>query len=218
LTNKSIALRLRGTARFNAAVESKDESVKNTGLEAAKKDWQASSVASTKAIELLRAVKPSADPAAAAAAKSDLYPVLVARAEAMRLLVRLDPTRVAEAETAFLEYLAVETNSAKMAKAERDLAQMLFDGNEFNRARLVYDKVLTRTPDDLNALKIMGMILYQLGTSYETDGKMDEAQESYQQAANYFKRFVDLAPAGPDKNDVEGLLDLLKEERNIEAE
>ena len=54
LTNKSVALRLRGVDRFNAAVQSEDEAAKTSGIEAAKADFKASAEAASQAVDSSR--------------------------------------------------------------------------------------------------------------------------------------------------------------------
>src|ERR687884_494212 len=51
LTNKSVALRARAVERYNAAITSKDDAAKTSGLEAAKKDFKDAADAATKAVE-----------------------------------------------------------------------------------------------------------------------------------------------------------------------
>ena len=218
MTNKSVALTRRGTARFNAALASKVDGEKHAGLQAAKKDWQAASLASAKAVALLRAMTEPTDPAAANSAKANLYFSLLARADAMRLLARVDQTTVAEGETAYREYLAVETDAAKRSKAEHGLAQMLFDANAYDKARLVYEKILTQTPDDADVLKNMGLICYELGSLKQAEGEEDEARDNYQLAANYLQQYVDKAPAGPMKSDAQDILKAMKEQQNVQPE
>ena len=77
----------------------------------------------------------------------------MARAEAMRLFVtKVDQSKADEGVTAYQEYIAVETDPVKKAKAEHDLAQMLFDANVFDRALAEYQKILEANPDDLDAV------------------------------------------------------------------
>ena len=58
LTNKSVALRLRGVERFNAAVNSTDPAAKTSGMEVAKADFKASAEASSLAVDKLKKLHP----------------------------------------------------------------------------------------------------------------------------------------------------------------
>ena len=209
LTNKTVALNARAVEKYNAGVKSNDEAAK----EAAKKDWQAASEAGAKAVALLKAAATPADAAAAANAKTSLYYALLARADSTRLyVVKVDQSKVDQGVTAFQEYIAVETDPVKKAKAENDLAQMLFDANAFDRALAAYQKILEANPDDLNALLRSGQSLFNIG-AINTD------KTKYQEAANYLAKFVDKAPdTDPFKADAKAILEALKDQENVKPE
>lgn len=219
LTNKTMALNSRAVDRYNAAVKATDEAAKNAGMEAAKKDWTAASESGAKAVAMLKAVPTATDAAEANSAKVNLYFALMARAEATRLfVVKVDQTKADLGIAAYKEYMAAETDAAKKAKAEHDMAQMLFDANAYEQAKPAYENILAQTPDDVDALKNIGLILYNLGFVKEADGKKEEAKASYQEAANYLQRYVDKAPDGQLKSDAEAILKNMKENQNVQAE
>jgi tetratricopeptide (TPR) repeat protein len=209
LTNKTVALNARAVEKYNAGVKSSDEAAK----EAAKKDWQAASESGAKAVALLKAAATPADAAAAASAKTSLYYALLARADSTRLfVVKVDQSKVDQGVTAYQEYIAAETDPAKKAKAENDLAQMLFDANAFDRALAAYQKILETNPDDLNALLRSGQSLFNIG-AINTD------KTKYQEAANYLAKFVEKAPdTDPYKADAKAILDTLKDQANVKPE
>lgn len=209
LTNKTMALNARAVEKYNAGVKSNDEAAK----EAAKKDWQAASESGAKAVALLKAAAAPADATAAANAKANLYFALLARADSTRLFVtKVDQSKVDLGVTAFQEYIAAETDPVKKAKAENDLAQMLFDANAFDRALAAYQKILETNPDDLNALLRSGQSLFNIG-AINTD------KTKYQEAANYLAKFVDKAPdENPFKADAKAILDALKDQENVKPE
>jgi tetratricopeptide (TPR) repeat protein len=213
LTNKSMALNARAVEKHNNAVKATDDAARTAGMEAAKKDWQAASEASSKAVAILKAVAAPADATAAASAKSNLYYALLARAEAMRLFVtKVDQSKVDLGVTAYQEYIAAEADPVKKSKAEHDLAQMLFDANVFDRALVAYQKILETSPDDLNALLRAGQSLFNIG-AINTD------KAKYQEAANYLARFVDKAPdTDPFKADAKAILEALKDQENVKPE
>ncbi len=220
LTNKSVALRLRGVDRFNAAVQSADAAAKTAGMEAAKADFKASADAANQAVELLKKVTTPTDPAALKQAETNKYFALNARAESMRLFTtKVDSSKADAAITAFQEYIAVEPDAAKKTKAQYDLAQMLFDAGAYDKAKVEYEKILAEKPEDAEALSNMGLILFNFGALKEGEGKKDEAKAMYQQAANYLQQFVDKAPdAHKFKADAKAVLEALKSQQNVQAE
>ena len=115
-------------------------------------------------------------------------------------------------------FRSVETDPVKKSKAEHDLALMLFDANAYEKAKPFYEKILLENQDDQDALKNLGLILYNLGFIKEADGKKDEAKASYQEAANFLQRFVDKAPDGQVKTETQDILKNMKENQNVQAE
>jgi tetratricopeptide (TPR) repeat protein len=214
LTNKTMALNARGVDEFNAAVKAPDDAAKNSGMEAAKRDWKAASESGSKAVAMLKASPTPADAAAANAAKLNLYFALQARADATRLfVVKVDPTRAAEGVTAYEEYIAAEADPVKKVKAQNSLAQMLFDANAFDQALVQYQKILEANPDDLNALLRSGQSLFNIGALNNGD------KLKYQEAANYLAKYVEKAPdTDPYKADAKAILDTLKDQANVKPE
>jgi tetratricopeptide (TPR) repeat protein len=213
LTNKTLALNARGVEKYNAGIQAKDDAAKTAGIEAAKKDWQAASESGTKAVAMLKAMPAPADQAAANATKLNLYYALMARADATRLfVVKVDPSKAEAGVTAYQEYIAAETDPVKKAKAEHDLAQMLFDANVFDQALVQYQKILEANPDDLNALLRSGQILFNIGA-------INSDKTKYQEAANFLAKFVEKAPdTDPLKADAKAILDTLKDQANVKPE
>lgn len=214
LTNKSKALTARGVDTFNAAVKSPDGAGKDAGIAAAKKDWQEAFDISTKAVTMMKAVPAPTDPGEATRLKTNTYYALEARAAVAKLfVVKVDPAQSAAGVTAFEEYIAAETDAAKKSKAEHDLAQMLFDANEFDKALVRYQAILEANPDDLNALLRSGQILFNIGAIHNGN------KEEYQRAANFLAKFVEKAPdSDPFKADAKSILDTMKDQANIKAE
>jgi len=225
LTNKALALKSRGVDRYNAGITSKDPNEKGPKLEAAKADFKAAAETTKKALDLLKA-ESTADPAAAARVNANRLSALAANAEAMRLYVtKGDVTQAQAGQAAYDEYIAAETDPAKKTKALRDEAQMLFDAagqagdaTMYEKARDVYAKVLEQSPDDLEVLLNLGYTYYNLGFFKEGQGNKEAAKPIYQEAANYFGKYVEKAPDGQLKSEVQGTLTELKNAQNVQAE
>ncbi|HYE64594.1 MAG TPA: carboxypeptidase regulatory-like domain-containing protein [Pyrinomonadaceae bacterium] len=209
LTNKSIALRARGVERYNAAIQSKDDSAKTSGLEAARKDFRESAEAATKAAELAKAQPAPTEPAAQASLNSNKLAALSARAEAMRLFVtKGDPSQADAGIAAFQEYIAAESDPAKKAKAQIDAGNMLLDAGQATKALDEFQKVLAADPENVDATLGAGLALFQTGE-----------KTNFQEAANYLQRFVDKAPDTHSlKSSAKEALDYLKSQENIKPE
>lgn len=220
LTNKSVALRLRGVDRYNVAIKSTDAAAKSAGLEAAKADFKAAADASSQAVDLLKKQTAPADPGELKNYETNKHFALNARAEAMRLFVgKADGSKADLGVTAYEEYIAAESDATKKTKAQYDMAQMLFDAAAYDKAKVAYEKILAEKPDDPEALSNMGLILFNFGALKEGEGKKDEAKAMYQQAANYLQQFVDKAPdTHRFKADAKAVLDALKTQQNVQAE
>lgn len=219
LVNEGRAYTARGVNRYNAAVTSTDEAARGSGIESAKADFKAAAAATSKAVGMLKAQSVPTEPAELARFNNNKLAAHTVNAEAYRLFVgKADPAQVDAGVTAYEEYIAIEADPVKKSKAERELAQMLFDANSYEKAKSAYEKILTQNPDDADAQKNVGLILYNMGFLKEAEGKKDEAKTSYQEAANYLQRFVDKAPDGPMKTDAQDILKNMKENQNVQAE
>lgn len=211
LTNKAVALKARGVERFNSAVRSKtlDDAGRSAALQSAKDDFKAAADTSTKAVNLIKAQTVPTDPAEVTRYNANKYAALITNAESMRLFVsKADPTQADAGLTAFKEYIAVELDPAKKAKAQIDMAQMLLDSGSADKALTEYKAILTTLPDSPEANLGAGLSVYAGG---------DKAK--YQEAANYLQRFVDVAPdSNPMKDDAKAILAELKSSENVVPE
>lgn len=218
-SRKASAIRKRGVDHYNAWVKATDPAVKTTESDSAKKDFQASAETATKGAELAKKEVAPADAGSQAGYNARKLESLSERAESMRLYAKVDPSQADIAVTAYQEYLAAETDPVKKARAEHEMAQMLFDAGSLDKAKAAYEKILTDNPDDPDALANMGLILFNIGAAKEGEGKKDEAKASYQQAANYLAKFVEKAPEGHKfKDDAKAVLTELKNQQNVQAE
>ncbi len=211
LTNQATAYNSRAVASYNSSIQSGDDAAKSAARESAKKDWKQAFEASNKAVEMLKATTATpGDPSAATNAKTNLYFALMVRADAAKFFVtKVETDKVETGVTAYQEYIAAEADPIKKSKAERDLAQMLFDANAFDKALAQYQKILEANPDDLDALLRSGQALFNIGA-------LNSDKVKYQEAANFLARFVEKAPdTNAFKADAKAILDTLKEQENV---
>ena len=209
LTNRSVAYRARGVDRYNAAVTSKDDATKASGLASAQQDFRDAVASASKAVEMYKTQPAPTDPAQLKSYETNKYYALAARAEGLRLLVtKADPTQADAGLTAFQEYIAVETDPAKKSKAQVDVAQMLLDSGSSDKAYAEFQKVLADNPENADALLGAGLALFSTGD-----------KTKYQEAANFLQRFVDKAPdTHKFKADAKAVLENLKSQENIKPE
>ena len=202
LTNKSAALKARGVDKYNAGIKDKDAAA----TEAAKADFKAAAEAANAAADLLKKEPAATDPTDQKRQEANKYAAFSVRAEAMRLYVtKTDSTQADAGAAAFQDYISVETDPAKKARAQLDLAQMLLDAGSGDKAYAEYQKILAANPDDVDANLGAGLSLFSTGDK----GK-------YQEAANYLQHFVDKAPdTHKFKNDAKDILAELKSTENV---
>jgi tetratricopeptide (TPR) repeat protein len=211
LTNKAVALKGRGVERFNAAVRSKtlDDAGRATALQAAKDDFKAAADTSTKAVTLMKALPAPTDATELQRYNGNKYAAMITQAESMRLYVsKGDPTQADAGLAAYKDYLTVETDPAKKAKGQLDMAQMLLDAGAADKALVEFKQILATTPDSPEANLGAGLAVYASGE-----------KASFQEAANYLQKFVEVAPdSNPMKADAKAILTELKNTENVTPE
>jgi tetratricopeptide (TPR) repeat protein len=211
LTNKAVALKGRGVEKFNTTVRSKtlDDAGRTAGLQAAKDDFKAAAETSSKAVTLIKAQPAPTDQAEITRYNGNKYAAMITRAESMRLYVsKADGTQADAGLEAYKEYIAVETDPAKKAKAQLDMAQMLLDAGASDKALAEFKAILTENPNSPEANLGAGLAVYATG---------DKAK--FQEAANFLQKFVEVAPDGnPLKDDAKAILTELKNSENVTPE
>lgn len=211
LTNKAVALKGRGVERFNAAITSKslDDAAKSAALQTAKDDFKAAAETSTKAVTMIKAQPVPTDPNEVQRYNANKYAAMVTNAESMRLFVsKADGTQADAGLAAYKDYIAVEMDPAKKAKAQLDMAQMLLDAGAADKALTEFKVILSTTPDSPEANLGAGLAVYASG---------DKAK--YQEAANFLQKFVEVAPdSNPMKADAKAILTELKNTENVTPE
>ena len=211
LTNKAVALKGRGVERFNAAVRAKnmDDAAKAAALQTAKDDFKAAAEASTKAVTLIKAQPVPTEAADLQRYNGNKYAAMLTAAESMRLYVsKADQSQADAGIAAYEDYIAVETDPAKKAKAQVDKAQMLLDSGQAEKALTEFKAILAATPDNPEANLGAGLAVYAIG---------DKAK--FQEAANFLQHFVEVAPdTNPMKDDAKAILTELKNAENVTPE
>jgi len=209
LTNKAVALKGRGVERYNSAVRLTDDAAKSTALQAAKDDFKAAAEASSKAVTLIKALPAPTDQAEITRYNGNKYAAMITRAESMRLYVsKADGTQADAGIEAYKDYIAVETDPAKKAKAQLDEAQMLLDAGASDKALAEFKAILTANPNSPEANLGAGLAVYAAGD-----------KTKYQEAANFLQKFVEVAPDGNAmKDDAKAILAELKNSENVTPE
>ena len=196
LVNKAYAQMSRGTEVYNMGIANNDNAVRDT----AKYYFQVAADTTAKAVTLARSLNYTG---------VQLYSVLLMRKNAMQLFTsRVDLSATADAGTAYNNYLAVETDPAKQEKGRVELGELFTFVGDGPKAKAEFEKVLAASPKNTAALFGFAFSLLTIGS--EHDDKV-----LYQQSANYFKAFLDMAPANDLKrNDAIDSLALLKTSYN----
>jgi tetratricopeptide (TPR) repeat protein len=211
LTNQAMALKARGVERYNTYIKTAatDEAGSKTAKDGALADFKAAAESSSKAIALLNAMPAPTDPAEQQRLTSNKYAAHTTNAESMRLYAtKADPTQIDAAQQAYKDYIALETDPAKKARAQLDSAQMLLDAGSADKAFAEFQSILAGQPENPDANLGAGLALYSSGD-----------KNKYQEAANYLQKFVDVAPdTHKFKNDAKSILAALKESEKVVPE
>lgn len=184
LTNEAVAYKARGVQKFNESFSAKDDAAKTAGIEAARKDFKAAAAASAKSVGLIKAMTVPTEPVELERYNGNKLSGFATYAESMRLLAtKVDQTQADTALAAFKDYIAVEPDPARKAKAKTDAAQMLLDAGAPDKAFNEFRAILETEPDNADANLGAGLALFSSGD-----------KTKYQDAANYLQRFLDKAP------------------------
>lgn len=209
LTNRALALIERGKNNYNVAVTSTAPGEKATLLAKTKADLTKATEDAAKAFALLKTLEAAGDISGPSVMGNRLA-ALIARSQAFKYLVTLsDPTKAPEGVTAFEEYIAAELDPIKKAEGEMDLAKMLFDGGDFEKAAVAYQKLLAAKPENLEATYWLGLTLVNIGS-------VDNNKAKLQEGVNYLQAFADKAPETDSrKAEVKGIVDEMKRSQNV---
>ena len=121
---------------------------------------------------------------------------LEVRAEALNWLAsRIDPREAVAAERAYREYLATESDTVKVARAENDLAAIFFTTKQFEKAKIAYQRILARDPRNESLLERLTEIMRSIAKQQEAAGQFAEAKKSSEAAAVYSKQMQEIENA-----------------------
>jgi tetratricopeptide (TPR) repeat protein len=211
MTNKSIALRTRGVARYNAAIKG------SLPLDDAKEDFASAKDSAKAAIDLLNSQTAPTEAAELKNFNDYKYNATVAYVEGMRIFVtKADQSKVDDMIAAYSSYFAIETDPLKKSKTQLVFAQALMDSQNFDMAITEFEKVLVENPNDFKALYGAGLCLVNQG--YITNDKA-----KFQAGANYLAKFIEIAPdtdpaVSKNKAEMKETLESLKKDQNVTAQ
>jgi tetratricopeptide (TPR) repeat protein len=203
-----VALKGRGVERFNLSVGSRSltAAAKADALRLAKDDLKAAAGTASESVNLLKNAAVPSEAAEARRYNGNRYAAALTYAEAMRLYAsKGDPSQADAARSATNEYLAIEPDPAKKAKAQLGMAQMLLDAGQASPALAEFQAVLEDDPDSVEANLGAGLALYSLGD-----------KSKYDDAKGYLRHFVEVAPdSNPFKADAKAILQELGPEKPL---
>jgi tetratricopeptide (TPR) repeat protein len=208
--NKAAALKLRAFNNYKKAIADKDN--KASIMESVKADFTASIAASEASRAVLKTAT-SNDPEVKKNYDLSRYTALATETEVYRLMVatKADQSKAKDAIPVFEEYMAVETDSAKKAKSQLTLADILREGSDCDTAIPQYRKVLEMTPDSPDGMAGLGLCLFAVGASTTPPDKAKE-----QEGLNLMEKFAQTAPdTHPLKASVRESVDYLKTQEKL---
>jgi tetratricopeptide (TPR) repeat protein len=213
LNFKGVVLKDRGYATYAQGVKSTDAAQKKEMLESAKKDWTSAIDNFSNGLKILKGAT-AADAEAQKNYDISKFNILSNLIEVHRLLSRsgIDTSKSAEAKLAFDDYLAIETDAAKKAKAQITLGDVLREGNDSDNAIIAYKAALVTSPDNPDALAGLGLSLFNAGV-------VSDNTPQKQEGLNYMQRFAEVAPDNhPLKSSVRDAVEYLKTQDKLAPE
>lgn len=200
--NASIAQRMAAVESYNAAVKAETAATKELAMKFAKDGFTASGDFAKIAVNM--AFQADKSPSYSNAdTKAQYLTALGNRVDAVSMVAQYVDRAVSdETHQAFLQYLAVEKDTAKKQSAWLKLAKLYFDAPDVEKANAIYAMILKDAPDNPEALFYSAMGLVLIGD-----------KPGLANAAAQLKRFLALAPANDAKRkDAQESLDYLKSE------
>ncbi len=188
--NRGVALRTRGVDTYNLGIKAADVTQKIENMKRAKKDFADASTGYLNSWNVLKAA-PAADITDRATYEANKLGTLRGAIEVFQMAVRteqVDPAVIEAAKILISEYQAVESDAAKKAAASLTFADLYRIAEDRESAIAGYKKVLEASPDNIDALAYVGIVLVDLGWIKDNDKALS------QEGANYLQKFVSVAP------------------------
>lgn len=210
LNNKGQALKVRATDTYNQAVKSPDVAERTSAMTKVRQDLQDATAAYTRSWTILKAAQPTDIPNQANFDATKLQ-TLTGLIDSHRLLVltKADTSKSVEAKTAFADYLTIETDAARKAKAQVTLGDIMREAGDSANAIEAYRAALTTSPDNVDVLAGLGLSLFNSGVVAEDKAQMQEG-------LNFMEKFAQVAPeTHPLKSSVKDAVTYLKTEQKL---
>lgn len=188
--NRGVVLRTRGVDSYNSGIKSTDVSEKMSFFGKAKKDFADASTGYINAWNIMKNAQ-TADIQDRPSYEANRLGTLRGAIETFQMAVRteqVDPAVIEAAKLLIAEYQAVEADAAKKAAASLTFADLYRIAEDRESAIAGYKKVLEASPDNIDALAYVGIVLVDLGWIKNND------KELSQEGANYLQKFVAAAP------------------------
>lgn len=202
-TNRSLIFRVRGVEKFNSSIKAKDELVKKTDSDAARRDFHDAVGAALQAESA--ALVLAAQDKNPASYTAIFTPVLSAKAYAYQMRLKFDMSFIDQAKAAFTRYIQTETNCEERIKARLAYAKVLLDSGDILESGIEAEKVFSL---DLDLKNPDALLQAGLGL---TMGSSDVPVR--QRGASYLSKFLTVAPAAhPGRKDAQDTLEYLKAE------
>ncbi len=189
LSNKSRVLTVQAVDNYNKGVKEADVAAKTAAMAKVKKGLADAADSLLKAWKILK--KPTTDAQERTAAETNKVAVLRGAADTFGLSVKtkqVDPALVEAAKLLMPEYLAFETDAKKKADASIVIADLYRIVEDRENAIVAYKKALETSPNNVDAMAYLGIVLVDLGWIKDNDKALS------QEGANYLQQFVAAAP------------------------
>lgn len=213
LNYKGVTLKDRGYASYAQGAKSTDAVQKKQMFESAKQDWTTAIDSFSNGLKILKGAT-AADAESQKNYDASKFNILSNLIEVHRLMSKsgVDTSKSAEAKAAYDEYLAIETDAAKKAKAQTTLGDILREGNDSDNAIIAYKAALVTSPDNPDALAGLGLSLFNAGV-------VSDNTPQKQEGLNYMQRFAEVAPDNhPLKSSVRDAVEYLKTQDKLTPE
>jgi len=207
LNNKGTALRQRALSTYNRSVKETDAAAKSEAFASVQKDLLESAECFNRSIAILATATAAQMPSGKTLEGFRLETYRAAR-DTFRLAVqteKVDAKLIESAKVLIPEFLKAEADAAAKTEAQIISADLYRIAQDRESAIVGYKAVLESSPDNLEAIGYLGLVL--VDNSWLKDNDKAMAQEG----ANYLQRFVAAAPDTHKlKEGAKGYLDILK--------